>query len=344
MSDQTAFFLKDLWYYALPGGRLRPGAMMARRLLGEPVLLGRAADGSVFALRDICPHRGIPLSHGRFDGAEVECCYHGWRFDTAGGCTAIPSLTDEQDFDLARIKVRRYPCREVQGNIWVWMGAGEPDQEIPELPGVGPGAYRLVETMTFTCHVDHAVVGLMDPAHGPYVHRSWWWRTKRSMHEKAKPFGPSTLGFTMRRHRPSSNSRAYLLVGGVPETEIAFRLPGVRIEHVSTGRHHLVGLTAVTPVDEQRTEITQAFYWTMPWLSVARPVLRRFVRAFLNQDRRVVEMQQEGLRHNPSLMLIRDADVQARWYYQLKNEFTRAAAEGRPFKNPVPEKTLRWRS
>ena len=113
----------------------------------------------------------------------------------------------------------------------------------------------------------------MDPAHGPYVHRSWWWRTKRSMHEKAKPFGPSSLGFTMRRHRPSSNSRAYLLVGGVPETEIAFRLPGVRIEHVSTGRHHLVGLTAVTPVDEQRTEITQAFYWTMPWLSVARPAV-----------------------------------------------------------------------
>src|SRR3546814_15431920 len=61
-------FLRDIWYFALPSSDLRPGRMLARMLLGEPMLLGRAADGSVFALRDIYPHRGIPLPDGRFDG------------------------------------------------------------------------------------------------------------------------------------------------------------------------------------------------------------------------------------------------------------------------------------
>ena len=89
-------FLRDIWYFALPSAELKPGAMRPKTLLGEPILLGRAGDGTVFAMRDICPHRGIPLSDGRLDRDEVECCYHGWRFGTDGRCTAIPSLTADQ--------------------------------------------------------------------------------------------------------------------------------------------------------------------------------------------------------------------------------------------------------
>src|SRR5262249_4096367 len=97
--------------------------MLSRTMLGEPGLLVRRRDGGVFALRDICPHRGMPLSAGRFDGAEVECCYHGWRFAGDGSCTAIPSLVAGQAFDLARVAVPRYEVREVQGNIWVFFGS-----------------------------------------------------------------------------------------------------------------------------------------------------------------------------------------------------------------------------
>jgi hypothetical protein len=57
-----------------------------------------------------------------------------------------------------------------------------------------------------------------------------------------------------------------------------------------------------------------------------------------------VVLQQQGLRHDPTLMLIKDADTQARWYYQLKNEYGRARAEARPFVNPVKDTVLRWRS
>ncbi len=70
-------FLKNLWYFAQRGDLLKRRSMVAKTLLGEPVLIARDADGHPFALRDICPHRGIPLSAGAFDGREVECCYHG---------------------------------------------------------------------------------------------------------------------------------------------------------------------------------------------------------------------------------------------------------------------------
>jgi phenylpropionate dioxygenase-like ring-hydroxylating dioxygenase large terminal subunit len=338
--------LREAWYYAAPGREVGRGRTIARVMLGEKVLVGRDRAGAVFALRDICPHRGMPLSFGAFDGAQLECCYHGWRFATDGRCTAIPSLVPGQAFDLARIAVARYPAREVQGNIWVFFGSDPgtaPD--IPMLEGFAESAApQVVETMHFAAPIDHAVVGLMDPAHGPFVHSAWWWRSRRSVHEKAKAFERSPYGFTMSRHAPSTNSRAYRLLGGAPETEIVFRLPSVRIEQTRTARYAVANLTALTPVDDTTTLVNHCIYWRAPWLSMLKPILRPYVRAFLRQDRDIMARQSEGLRFAPVLALIDDADTQARWYYRLKAEYRRARAEGRPFVNPVTARTLRWRS
>ncbi|MBL4721811.1 MAG: aromatic ring-hydroxylating dioxygenase subunit alpha [Alphaproteobacteria bacterium] len=338
-------FLRNLWYFALSGAQLKPGAMTRKIMLDEPLLIARDADGIPFALRDICPHRGIPLTDGNFDGREVECCYHGWRFNREGCCTEIPSLVADQKLNLDRIRTQSYPCREVQGNIWVFFGDGDENENPPPvLPGIGDRAPGMSESILFPSPIDHAVVGLMDPAHGPYVHRSWWWRSKRSIHEKSKKFGPTPLGFAMLRHPPSSNSAAYKLLGGEMTTEIRFQLPGVRIEHIEAGAHVVCGLTAVTPLTEGETEINHIIYWTQPWLTPLKPLLRPFIRMFLEQDRDVVIKQQEGLRYDPNLMLINDADVQAKWYYQLKRNWEKAQQDGTAFDNPVTARELRWRS
>ena len=143
---------------------------------------------------------------------------------------------------------------------------------------------------------------------------------------------------------PSSNSRAYRLLGGGSDTEITFRLPSVRIEEIRTGRHRVANLTALTPIDDHTTEVNHCIYWTAPWLSALKPLLRPYARAFLRQDRDIMELQQRGLRYHPVLSLIDDADTQARWYYRLKQEYRRARAEGRAFENPVEPRSLRWRS
>jgi phenylpropionate dioxygenase-like ring-hydroxylating dioxygenase large terminal subunit len=351
LAADAAAPLREAWYYAVPGREVGRNRTIARVMLGEKVLVGRDRTGAVFALRDICPHRGMPLSFGAFDGSELECCYHGWRFATDGRCTLIPSLVPGQPFDLARIAAARYPAREVQGNIWVFFGSDPgtaPDIPVPGIPvleGFAESAVpQVVETMHFAAPIDHAVVGLMDPAHGPFVHSAWWWRSRRSVHEKAKTFEPSPYGFTMSRHIPSANSRAYRLLGGAPETEILFQLPSVRIEETRTARYAVANLTALTPVDDTTTLVNHCIYWRAPWLSLLKPLLRPYVRAFLRQDRDIMQRQSEGLRFAPVLALIDDADTQARWYYRLKAEYRRARAEGRPFANPVTARTLRWRS
>jgi phenylpropionate dioxygenase-like ring-hydroxylating dioxygenase large terminal subunit len=337
--------LREAWYYAVPSRRLRRGVTIPKVMLGEPLLIGRDRAGAAFALRDSCPHRGMPLSAGRFDGHEIECCYHGWRFDAGGQCTSIPSLVPGTTFTPEHIRVRGYRVREVQGNIWVFFGddpAVAP--EIPLLDGFDGREPDLIESVGFAAAIDHAVIGLMDPAHGPFVHRAWWWRSRRSIHYKSKAFAASPFGFTMNRHEPSANSRAYRLIGGTPETEIIFRLPSVRVEQTRAGHHRVANLTAITPIDARLTEVNHCVYWTAPWLTVIKPFLRHYVRAFLDQDRTIMERQQQGLRYDPPLTLIDDADTQAKWYYRLKREYRRSRAEGRPFENPVEPRTLEWRS
>ena len=321
----TAFgkgFVTDAWYFVALSRDVADGSLRRQELMGEPVLIGRTRGaqggaGQVFALRDICPHRAAPLSAGRVvdkpgEGQTVECPYHGWRFRPDGGCAAIPSLVQDQAFETDRIKVRAYPVRESQGMVFVWMAAdprnpSEPDHEPPVFPGVVGGGAKLVEWMDFDSHIDHAVVGLMDPAHGPYVHQQWWWRSEHSMHEKAKAFAPSERGWAMVRHAPSSNSRAYKILGGAPATEITFRLPGYRWEHIivgegQVGAKQVLALTCLTPVTETKTRITQIF-WSDHWIfGLARPFLRMGVVAFLKQDGDMVNLQNEGLRYDPALI------------------------------------------
>lgn len=347
-------FLRDIWYFAALASDLKPSKLARYEILGEPVLLGRSKAGALFALRDICPHRAAPLSAGKFvaeagGGESVECPYHGWRFGADGACRAIPSLVDDQAMDVGRIRVRRYPVVESQGLVFVWMGSDargqdEPTEGPPVFPGVVGGAPKLVDRMDFEAHIDHAVVGLMDPAHGPYVHQQWWWRSAKSQHEKAKRFEPRDAGFCMVRHEPSKNSRAYAILGGEPLTEITFRLPGLRWEHVTVGERQVLSLTCLTPITETRTRITQIIWSDHPAFFVFKPFIAAGARAFLRQDGDMVNLQNQGLRYDPALLWIDDADRQAKWYQQLKREWTASRTEGRAFVNPVEPAILRWRS
>ena len=195
-------FLRDLWYMPALASSLGPGQMRREMLLGEPVVLGRLKDGALFALRDICPHRGVPLSAGRIVDGSVECPYHGWRFKQDGQCSKIPSLTGHEDLKAESIKVRAYPVREQDGLIWVYMAArpGSEPRNQPPRPGLSTPT-RWTETQVFRCGIDHAVIGLMDPAHGPYVHDHWWW--KKTPRVKEKHYAPLPNGFVMTAHKPS---------------------------------------------------------------------------------------------------------------------------------------------
>jgi phenylpropionate dioxygenase-like ring-hydroxylating dioxygenase large terminal subunit len=346
-----AELLRGCWYVALPGARVRPGELVHLTMLGDPVLIGRDRDGRVFALRDICPHRGIPLHYGRFDGETLQCSYHGWRFDRTGTCVEIPSLREGQKVDLPKIRCGSYASVERHGLVWVYFPRGEEapsaaEAEPPALPIFADDVCpSLAIMLPFPCSPDHAAFGLMDPTHAAYVHTSWWFKHEgRKLRPKEKAFEPAELGWRMVRHAIPPQNLAYKLLGKNVTTEIGYRLPGLRIEEIRGDRHAVVGLTAITPVTDEASEVHQLFWTTPSWIRPLAPLLRKLMRIFLDQDRVVVVRQREGILASPKLMLINDADTQARWWMHLKDEWVAAGREGRPFVNPLKPKTLRWMS
>ena len=86
--------------------------------MDEPVCLFRDSDGRVAALYDRCPHRSVPLSQGRVLNDDIECAYHGFRFDRTGRCVHIPT---EQHVPRA-VRTRSYPVVEQMQFVWIWMG------------------------------------------------------------------------------------------------------------------------------------------------------------------------------------------------------------------------------
>lgn len=344
-------FVRGTWHVAMAASALGRGRMLARTFFGEPILFARRDDGSVFAIKDLCPHRGIPLRYGRFDGDTVQCCYHGWRFDGAGRCVHLPSLSDQAQVDLQRIRCGAYPCAERQGLIWIYLRhAGETEDADPPPPEPFPDfeddAPKAAISLTYETDFDNAAFGMFDPAHIAFVHSAWWMPKKMAaeLPLKEKTFEPFGLGWRMATHPIRKITPFHRLLGRRVETEITIRLPGFRIERVFGERHRLVNLLAITPIDAGRTQMFQALWWSMPGLDWAGPMVRAGARRFLNQDAAVIEKHNVGLAFNPTQMLIADADAQTKWWLRVKREWRASRAEGRAFENPLKPQTLRYRS
>ena len=146
------------------------------------------------------------LSCGWFDGSAVTCKYHGWVFEPESGqCMEIPSLTSQDSYPR-RIYATAFPCQEKDGYAWVYVpkpGSGRVRMEsrdtlpsVPELPKFSERHRSAHLSADLPCNVDHGIIGLMDPAHGPFVHQAWWWRSRHSIHEKEKHFEPIPAGLS----------------------------------------------------------------------------------------------------------------------------------------------------
>jgi phenylpropionate dioxygenase-like ring-hydroxylating dioxygenase large terminal subunit len=358
-----SLMLTGFWYRALPSEKVKPGQLQKAMLLEIPLVIGRDHHGHPFALRDACPHRGMPLSCGRFDGEQVECSYHGWRFDAhSGQCQLIPSLPSDQNLKVDRIYAGNYACEEHDDFVWVFVpdptpaGAGfspreEPRLSIPRVPTFSNKFKIAYLSADLPCNVDHGIIGLMDPAHGPFVHQAWWWRSRHSIHEKQKQFEPIPNGFRMSAHTPSSNSAPYKLLKLYADassitTTIDFVLPNLRLETIRAGKYWFSSLTTVTPITRDHCRIDVVACWNIfRWMPFGPSLLKFVFAKFVEQDRRTMELQSEGLKHNPHLMLIDDADRPAKWYFALKASHLEAKRTGEEMKHPITGPvTLKWKS
>jgi nitrite reductase (NADH) small subunit len=99
---------------------IRPlGARVVRTPQGDIAVFRTAAD-KVFALADRCPHKGGPLSQGIVHGERVTCPLHNWVVGLEDGRAVAPDQGC----------VARYPVKVEDGVVRLFLGAGEPANDV----------------------------------------------------------------------------------------------------------------------------------------------------------------------------------------------------------------------
>jgi phenylpropionate dioxygenase-like ring-hydroxylating dioxygenase large terminal subunit len=160
----------DHWYPLAWSHEVKAGKALAARFAGEPIVLVRTKAGAVFALEDRCAHRQVPLSVGLVEGEAIRCGYHGWSYDRTGRCTDVPYLGKGH----LPNGVRAYPCREVEGLVFVFPGDAALAEQVP-FPALGSVADPRYKTRRFGrpigCHYTFMHENLMDMNH-QFLHRA----------------------------------------------------------------------------------------------------------------------------------------------------------------------------
>jgi phenylpropionate dioxygenase-like ring-hydroxylating dioxygenase large terminal subunit len=110
------------------------------------------------------------LSAGKVVDGEVQCPFHGLRYDTTGRVTLIPANGKNASVP-DYFKVDAYPARDEHGFIWIWWG--EPRETYPPIPWFDDiddrFSYSTVRQHWAT-HYSRAIENQLDVAHLPFVH------------------------------------------------------------------------------------------------------------------------------------------------------------------------------
>jgi phenylpropionate dioxygenase-like ring-hydroxylating dioxygenase large terminal subunit len=139
-------------------------------LLDEPLALYRVKSELVVA-RDVCAHRGVPLTLGKADGDGVVCPYHGLRYGAGGLCNLVPSSPNQRV--PARLKLLVYPAVERYGLIWTCLAPeAEAAPDIPSMPHWEEANFQQIVCPPFDVNAfaGRQVEGFLDVAHFAWIH------------------------------------------------------------------------------------------------------------------------------------------------------------------------------
>jgi vanillate O-demethylase monooxygenase subunit len=164
--DRVFDALRPYWYPVALSSEVAEKPVAAT-LLGERVVVYRTGS-QVHALKDLCIHRGTPLSLGWIDGDTLVCAYHGWGYAVGGTCVRIPSLPPGRGIP-PKAKVHAYEAAEKYGLVWVALET--PREPIPEWADNEDARFRTIWTQyRWKANAARAIENVMDFAHFPWVH------------------------------------------------------------------------------------------------------------------------------------------------------------------------------
>jgi len=293
--------IRNQWYAVLESKEVPKSELIGVTRLGEKLVFWRKKNGDIICLKDMCAHRGAALSIGKIcnNGDEVECPFHGLRYDETGKCTIIPANGKNAPVP-ERFKVISYPTRENHDFIWMWWGDTQPEYPpVPFFQNIDKKFSYNTHTEVWPVHYSRAIENQLDVVHLPYVHHNTIGRGFQTL-VNGPLVEPSEDGdeFTFWVYNQKDDRKTVPLK---PEEftyemkvfHLQFKFPNIWQNYLGKKVRIFI---AFVPIDENHTMFYMRFYQSFLRIPVLKTIVNwlanRFNIKILHQDRDVVITQQ----------------------------------------------------
>lgn len=300
------------WYIACKADTLKQ-APIAAVIWDTPLVLFRDSSGQPKCLLDRCAHRNVPLSDGTCINGQVQCPYHGWRFNGSGECTHIPALAGTAT--AQNRTVPSFPCRESQGYIWVYT-------DLDSMPNHEPYAFPEIDNSEYT-HIRYeadfegtlhsTAENILDVPHTAFLHKGLF-----------RGGEPNLIQTVIRRYsdradceyigepRPSGLLGKFLAPDGGEVTHFdRFILPSIAQVEYRLDKRHLITTSALTPISDFKTRMYAVVSVKIrSWIPFLQQMVTPFALKIVNQDKVMLAKQRKAIQEfNGENYIYTDVDV-----------------------------------
>ncbi len=276
--------VKEHWFAVMRSTDLKR-APRAVVLFGKPIVVFRTKSG-VHALLDRCPHRHAPLSGGKIVEGQLQCRYHGWRFDGTGKCISIPGSTGP----VPRCTVPALACREMEGIVWV-SPEGDGSTNPPSVSFEGIEQTKQVwSSFTVESTLFDAIENFVDPMHTHTIHagliRSEKERAPVRIEIKCKA---DEVSATYLGEGTASGWIQRLFGVDIVKSLGRFRTPSiVEMEYWNQEFMRCRIVMLFTPADEGQIQVLAGIFGRHRLAPMILPMLKPMLRLAIRQDREVL--------------------------------------------------------
>lgn len=289
--------IKNQWYGILDSKEVGRNPVGVVRF-NEKLVLWRTEDNKICCIYDQCCHRGAALSIGKLVHDELECPFHGFRYDHSGKVTLIPANGRSSKIPDT-FKVHAYCAKEAYGAIWVWYGDETDEVNLPEIPffeELRTGFTFSSFSEVWNVHYTRAIENQLDVVHLPFVHKTTIGRGNKTIvngpvvkwHENRMTFYVDNVvddGQTIPKKPGEIKNYESLF-------SLQFQMPNIW-QNIISDQVRIVAIFA--PVDDEHTRIYLRFYQRFANIPLLKYVIGKMSNylngIILHQDRHVVLTQ-----------------------------------------------------
>ena len=293
--------LPDAWFIACTSEALKPKQVLPFTLQGVPLVAFRDNDGRAHALLDRCPHRNAPLSLGAVVNGQLQCRYHGWCFDGAGECQAVPGLVQGASISLPSRRAEAFATCEQEGYVWVCSTAGsQPTHRPRAFPHYRePGYTSLRRTYLVKASLLMALENTLDVPHTAFLHGGLFRTAKKknAVEVVVRRFQDRAEAEFIGEPRPEGLVGKLLSPsGGVVQHVDSFFLPSTAQVEYRLGDSYLCTTSVMTPVEDFLTRVDAVICFKLPLPGIlVKPFVAPVGEHIFSQDARILAAQTETM-------------------------------------------------